>query len=248
MTQLQQLMAGIDADKTDVVAGLACAALLQDEAAQAARADPAACQQEGSGSAAAHGKEGASAAVALEAASVAGVGEACSKADADGMAGSRAAGGAVDPELLAWAEGVCGAAAAAKPEIAGTAAAAAAAASIAEAAEALRWARCAAAAYGERQHFWRRGRQGWWAARRQLRAGAAAAEAEGAAPLAGWPKGKPGAAERRGFAAARELLQPSGSEIVWLSPGHAPNGLLPHLVAVDRWAAGRRSCCGAVRG
>ncbi|KAL4440381.1 hypothetical protein ABPG75_003382 [Micractinium tetrahymenae] len=231
VTELQQLMAGIDADKTDVVAGLACAALLQDEAAEAARGGPTGPQQEGGTEASVQSNAG-SAAVVLEVASVAGSSKAGSKADVSGKAAGKAASSAVDTELLAWAEGVCRGAAAAVSEAASTAGAAAA--SAAEAAEALHWARYATFAYGERQHFWRRGGQGWWATRRQLRAAAAAAAAEGAAPLAGWSKGKPGAAERRGFAAALELVKPSGCQVVWLSPGHEPAGLLPHLVAVDR--------------
>lgn len=107
VTQLQQLMAGIGADKTDVVAGLACAALLQDEAALAAAPGPAGCPQGGGAEAGARGKEAAPAAVALKAASVAGGSTAGSKVDASGKASSRADSSTADPELLAWAAGVC---------------------------------------------------------------------------------------------------------------------------------------------
>ena len=61
----------------------------------------------------------------------------------------------------------------------------------------------------------------------------AAAEAAGAQPLAGWAEPLSGE-QRRDFAAARALLGP-GCEIVRLSSGHEPSGLLPHLAALDRW-------------
>jgi hypothetical protein len=138
-----------------------------------------------------------------------------------------APGSAASPQLLAWAEGVCRGSADALPAAGG------ASATPGEAAEALHWARFATAAYGARQHAWRRGEKGAWAARRQLGAVVAAAKAEGAAPLAGW-HAPPSKAERRDFAAARELLDP-GCSIVSFHSGREPAGLLPHLLAVDRW-------------
>lgn len=186
LTELQAQLTSIDGEKTDVAAGLACAALLQQEAAGAA-ADAA--------------KSGASS------------------------------------QLLVWAEQVCrGAAAATSPAPAATPADAEAAA------EALHWARFATAAYGARQRSWQRGKTSSCAARKQLSRLVGAALAEGAQPLAGWGTAaaaadagrrvKPSRAELEGFAAAREQLGP-GSQIVSISAGQG--GLLPHLVAVDRW-------------
>lgn len=158
---------------------------------------------------------------------------------AAGAAGGGAAAAAKDQDtgpLLAWAEGVCRGAAAftaeAPPSPAGDDAAA----------EALHWSRVAAAPYGARLHQWRRGKTSSCAARRQLGKLAAAAAAEGAQPLAGWHPAaadgrqpKPSRAERRGFVAARELLGP-GCQIVSFNGGDEKRALLPHLLAVDRWA------------
>lgn len=231
VTQLQQLMRGLDADKTDVVAGLACAALLQDEAAAAAAGS-------------------ASSPPAADAAVVV-VPVVAGTELKDGQGGKAArlaetSDGSQQPhpQLLAWAEGICRSAAAALPDasVAGAVSARSSAdeASADEAGEALRWARYAAAAYGARQHLWRRGKQGQWAARRQLAALTAAVAAEGAQPLGGWEptlSSKPGSSQpsreqRQGFAAARELLGPS-AQIVSYSAGHEPSGLLPHLLVVD---------------
>mgnify|MGYP001811068783 CR=1 FL=1 len=228
-------MAGIDGEKTDVVAGLACAALLQEEAAAAGVAS-AAGKGAAAGAAAESGtvagSAAADAAVVVElGSSVAGKPQGLdatqkwggSAVSAAATAGSTA-GSSAGSELLAWAEGVCSGAAAAVPTPGG------AAASAEEAAEALHWARFATAAYGARQHAWRRGEQGGCAARRQVGRLAAAAAAEGAGPAAGWPS-PPSKAQRRDFAAARELLGPG---IVSYHAGAEPRGLLPHLVAVDR--------------
>jgi hypothetical protein len=137
-------------------------------------------------------------------------------------------------ELLAWADKVCCGATAATP-IAATVPA-----SAADAQQALHYACFAAAAYGARQYFWRRGTTGVCAARSRLRRLAAEARAEDAGPLAGWaalaPVGdaasKPNAADWRDLAAARQLLGP-GCPVVALSRGDRKRSLLPHLVALD---------------
>lgn len=211
-TQLQGRLGGIQADKTDVAAILACAMLLQDEAAAGLGPAPAA-------------------AAAADGATAAGDGKAS------------------NGPLLAWARDVCeGAAAAAAPQPAGAVAPADAEA----AAEALHWARFAAAAYGEQQHGWRRGKASARAASKQLSALAAAAKAEGARPLAGWgglgaaanvaaagagggARSSPSKAQLRDLAAARDLLGPA-CQIVALSHGDSEARLPPHLLAVDRCA------------
>lgn len=211
LTELQRQLVAIDGEKTDAGTALACAALVQQEATAAATA-----------------------------AAAAGAGAATEAADGAAAAAKEQGAG----PLLAWAEGVCRGAAAfaaeAPPAPAGEEAAA----------EALHWSRFAAAPYGARLHQWRRGKASSCAARRQLGRLAAAAAAEGAQPLAGWRPGaaaadgrqqqKPTKAERRGFAAARELLGLS-CQIVSFSAGDEKRALLPHLVAVDRWAAGLHS-------
>lgn len=190
LSELQRRLVAIDGEESDVGTALACAALLQTEAAEAA--PPADCPA------------------------------------------STASGSSV----LVWAAQVCRAAAAVG---AGCMPAAAPPAQADEVGEALHWARFATAAYGARQHLWRRGKTGPWAARRQLSRLAAAAAAEGAQPLAGWggeaapAGGKPHkacGAERKSFAAARDLLG-AGSQIVALSSGDERRGLLPHVIAVD---------------
>lgn len=226
MTELQHRLASIDGEKSDAATALACASLLQAEAAAA-----------GGGKAGAAGSADAPSEAAAE---------------SDALEGSTHA----SLELLEWAEGVCSGAAAAVAQPAGAPAGEQAAE------EALRWACFAAAAYGTRQHMWRRDDTSSCAARMQLSRLASAAAAEGAAPLAGWgglgpaspdaapaaaadgPARKPSRSERRSFAPARELLGP-GCDIAAMSCGHEGSVLLPHLLALDRWAGrcfGRAGC------
>lgn len=216
-TQLQRLMVSIDGEKTDAAAGLVCAKLLQDEAAAAAGAGVQRQEEQG---------DSRAPAAAAPAAAAAG-------GDGKGDLSLRSS------QLLAWAEEVCRAAAAACPAAAGRPAGAA------DVQQALQWALFATAAYGARQHMWRRGKQGSCATQRQLSRLAAAARAEGAQPLAGWGglaaaaaasglgARAPSKAEHRDFAAARELLG-AGCQIVSFSSGHKKRGLLPHLLALNR--------------
>lgn len=209
-------MAGIDAEKTDVAAGLVAAKLLQEEAAAGG---PAA---DGAGKARPCGRDLPPAATVEESAAL---GE-----PSDGEGGD----GCSSAQLLAWAAKVCHEAADSTPAAATTPA------SAADVRQALHYARFATAAYGARQHFWRRGATGACAARARLRQLAAAARAADTGPLAGWtalrPSGsaarQPRASDWRHLAAARELLGP-GCPVVALSAGDRKRGLLPHLVALD---------------
>jgi hypothetical protein len=224
-TQLQRLMAGIDGEKTDAAAGLVCAKLLQDEAVAAAAAAAAGPDEPGKGGGRAPD------AVPLAAGSVSAVHRGKSSEHSAALRSE---------ELLAWAAGVCRGAAAACPAACGSTAAAA------DVQDAERWARYATAAYGARQHLWRRGKRSGCAASKQLARLAAAAAAEKAQPLWGWGGlggglagcgGRSKAASRaelRDFAAARELLGP-GCQIIAFCSGNKGQGLLPHLVALDRW-------------
>lgn len=243
---MQDLLKGVEADKTDAVASLACAAMLQTEALAAAAAAAAA---------------GASADVPEKHQGWEGQEKA--------LAGDSSAGGEEEgtpvgcrQEVLAWAGSVCsdaqhsaGSAAAAKVSAAGAG----------EVGEALRWARFAAAGYGARLHGWQHGKTSIFAAKSQLTEASKAAAAASTQPLAGWApsvpvadlthKGgcvmlaalRPGSTAGTGalatkppskavledFVAAQQLLG-GGSEVVAFCSGHERSGLLPHVVAIDR--------------
>ncbi len=241
LTELQQQLVAIDGEKSDAGAALACAALVQQEALAAVAAAAA-------GGGAAAGAAQGSAEVAAEDGAA---GLAANGASAEAEAAPAAAKPHGPSAVLEWAAGVCRGAAAGT---AGAAAVQQAPAGEEAAAEALHWSRFAVAPYGSRLHSWRRGKSSSCAARGQLSKLAAAAAAEHAQPLAGWGTGaavaaaatrphKPSRAERRSFAVARDLLGP-GCQIVSFSNGNEKRGLLPHLVAVDRW--GGDPCCGVI--
>ena len=234
--ELQRLLAGIQADKTDAVAAAACVAVMQEEVA--ARQAQQAQQEE-------RDAEGGSQGSGAEEVST---------------------GSEKRRELLAWARQVCADAAfpalhnaapdaeaevgAGPAGLAGQQAAGCDGVAAADVEQALHWARFAAAAYGARQAVWRRGELGRCAARSQVARLAKAAAAAGRQPLAGWGphaeaqagEGKaadaaagapPSASQLRDVAAAGELLG-ADCDIAAFSSGDRAAGLLPHLVVVDR--------------
>ena len=231
LTELQKQLVAIDAEKSDAAAALACAALVQQEALAAAAG----------GAGAAAGAEQGSAQAAAEDGTAGLSPNGAAAADAPAAPAAEAHGPSA---VLEWAADVCRGAAAGTAGAAGAAGEQPAPAGEDAAAEALHWSHFAVAPYGSRLHSWQRGKASSCAARKQLGRLAAAAAAEHAQPLAGWGSGaavaaaaarphKPSRAERRSFAAARELLG-AGCQIVSFNDGDQKRGLLPHLVAVDR--------------